>query len=108
VPRIAQNKSQIFDVGATAEYPNGKGRRVRFRDGRFLRADTSKGRSVNRSIRFALAAGASPWYFLYRPPRVKLRLPSGTAEQLPAPSAIQTKTLWKPGDPPIKPEAALA
>jgi hypothetical protein len=107
VPQVAQNKSQIFNVAALADYPNGKGQRLRFRDGRFLRANTPKGRSVDRAIRLALATSGSLWYFLHRPPRVKLRLPKGVAEELSLPNETRVKTLWKPGDPPIDPQAPV-
>jgi len=106
VPRALQQKSQIYNVGAVAEYPGGKGRRLRFRDGTFLRENTPKGRSVNRAIRTGLVAGASPWYFLYRPPRVKLQFPSGIAAELTA-GQTQIKTLWKLGDAAIDPEMSI-
>ena len=101
VPEKLQGKTQSFEVGASVKYPSGKGRKVRFRDGIFLRTNSKFGNKFGTALTVAGAAGGM--IVLNSPATVKLRLPDDVAETLPENlPASKVKTLWKLGDAPLQ------
>jgi hypothetical protein len=94
-----QGKRQSFEVGASVHYPQGKGRKLRFRDGIFLRANSQFGNSFATALTVAGALGGS--IVLTKPATTTIVLPTGVAEELPANAKPEIFTLWKLGDPPL-------
>lgn len=101
VPEKLQGKTQAFEVGASVKYPSGKGRKVRFRDGIFLRANSKFGNKFGTALTVAGAAGGM--IVLSSPATVKLKLPEDVVETLPDDlPPPKVKTLWKLGDAPLE------
>jgi hypothetical protein len=98
LPAEVQGKRQSFEVGASVRYPEGKGRRIRFHDGVFLRSNTNFGNSFGTAVTIAGAATGS--IVLSRPATVTVALPASVAEDLPHGLAHETKVLWQQGAPP--------
>lgn len=100
LPVDLQGRNQSFEVGASVEYPEGKGRQLRFRDGITLRTNSNFGSAFTKGL---MVAGALTGQIVYESPAtVSLPLPKDVAEEI----AIQDKlpsmeTLWKLGDPPL-------
>ena len=90
-------KKQSFEVGASVQYPEGKGRRVRFHDGLFLRTNTEFGDSFGTAL--TCAGAATGTIVLSRPATAKLSLPVDVAEDVPDHVAPETQVLWQLGDP---------
>jgi hypothetical protein len=99
VPYELQGKRQAFDVGAYVKYPKGKGRRLRFRDGIFLRTNTEFGSSFQTAV--VVAGAMTGQIVLTRPAKATIQLPAQSAVHLPEGAVSSTKTLWKFGDRPI-------
>lgn len=100
-----QGKRQSFEVGASVNYPNGKGRTLRFRSGTVLRANSNFGNAFATALTVAGAlTGSIVWT---TPARVILDLPGGLAQDVPDGSGPEIRTFWKFGDPPLQP-ATLA
>jgi len=97
LPNELQGTTQSFDVGASVEYPSGKGRRLRFHDGLPIRTNTEFKDSTAKAI--AIAGAFTGQIVLYSPATVKMKLPTGVADRLDEPSAVETRTLWRLGDP---------
>lgn len=102
LPREIQGKRQSFEVGASVEYPQGKGQRLRFRDGVFLRANTNFGNSFGTTLTVAGALGGA--IVLSTPATATIPLPTDVAEELPSNSESRIKVIWKLGDPSIVPQ----
>ena len=100
LPAKLQGKRQSFEVGASVRYPEGKGRRVRFHDGVFLRSNTEFGNSFGTALTIAGAATGS--IVLSKPATTTVALPAGVAEDVPQGLAAETKVLWQLGDPPLE------
>jgi hypothetical protein len=99
IPVALQGKRQSFEVGASVDYPGGKGRTLRFRNGIVLRADSNFGDTFGTAL---MVAGALTGRIVYQAPRTTaLELPTGVAEELPPHLKPDIKTLWKLGDPPL-------
>ena len=92
-----QGKRQAFDVGASVDYPNGKGQRLRFHDGIFLRANTNFGNSLGTTLTIAGAAAGS--IVLSKPANATIKLPVGVAEDIPDDLLPEINTLWQLGNP---------
>ena len=105
-----QGKKQSFDVGASVFYLKGKGRRLRFRNGIFLRANEKFGNSFSTGVMVAAAATGhvitTGLLFLDKPAKATVSLPEDVAEQLPGEMRMAVKTLWRLNDPPLKTIAA--
>ena len=103
--RNVQGKLQAFEVGASVEYPQGKGRRLRYRDGVFLRRNSYFDDPVGRAI--TLAGFLTGHVMLSSPATATVQLPTGASEDLPGGSEPRTTTIWKLGDPPLDDQSAL-
>ena len=97
LPIELQGTTQSFDVGASVEYPSGKGRRLRFHDGLSLRTNTEFKDPTGKAI--AIAGAFTGQIVLYSPATVKMTLPTGVADHLDEPSVVEIRTLWRLGDP---------
>lgn len=99
VPTKMQGKRQRFEVGASVAYPDGKGRRLRFFDGIFLRANQKFGDAFSKTLTVAyLAAGG---IYLASPATAEIALPANVDEDFEGDGYLDVQTLWKPGDPPL-------
>ena len=101
IPVELQGKRQSFEIGASVQYPEGKGRRIRFHDGTFLRANTNFGDSFGTAL--MVAGAATGTVVLSRPATATIEMPQGVAEDIGEFNAtdVQQKTLWKLGDAPL-------
>ena len=97
IPGKYQGKRQSFEVGASVSYPNGKGRRLRFRDGICLRRNSSFGDTFSTALTVAGAMGGM--IVLSKPATAKIQLPIGVREFVPEELAPEVMTLWELGDP---------
>lgn len=95
-----QGKRQSFEVGASVRYPQGKGRRLRFHDGIFLRTNSSFGNAFGRTLTVAGAATGS--ILLSKPATVTIDLPVGVSESVPAKLKPEIRIFWELGDPPLE------
>lgn len=103
LPAALQGRRQSFEVGASVEYPDGKGRQLRFRDGVTLRANSNFGNAFATGL---LVAGALTGQIVYESPAtLTFVLPEGVAEEIADPDELaRIDTLWKLGDPPLSAE----
>ena len=99
VPKEVQGTKQKLEVGASVEYPHGKGRTLRFRDGIFIRSNADFGDSFGTALTYAAAAGGA--IVITKPATATLELPTGVAERIPNNRPPEVKTLWKLGDLPL-------
>lgn len=97
VPHKLQGKELQFEVGASVEYPHGKGKRLRFHDGIHLRTDASFRSGFSTALVFAGALSGR--VVLVKPATTTLSLPENVAEELPQRMEPTVVTTWKPGDP---------
>jgi hypothetical protein len=100
VPAQLQGKKQSFEVGSCVNYPNGKGRTLRFRDGIVLRANSDFGNTTGTAL--AIAGALTGQIVYVSPATVAFELPGGVAEEVSAQLKPEIKTLWKLGDPPLQ------
>jgi len=99
IPVNLQGKRQTFEVGASAQFPDGKGQRLRFFDGVFLRTNTDFGSSFHSAL--AIVGVAAGTIVLTKPATVTIELPAGVAPELPEDVPHEIVTLWRLGDPPL-------
>ena len=97
IPEKLQGNKQSFEVGASVQYPDGKGRRIRFHDGVFLRSNTNFGDSFGTALTVAGAATGS--IILSKPASATIDLPVGVAEDIPDNLSPEIKILWPLGEP---------
>ncbi|MEQ8852653.1 MULTISPECIES: hypothetical protein [Gimesia] len=100
IPEKLQGKRLSFEVGACVRYPEGKGRRVRFHDGIFLRSNSNFGNSFGTALTAAGAATGS--LVLSSPATANIELPADVAEEIPNDLAPEIKILWQLGEPPLE------
>jgi hypothetical protein len=91
-----QGKIQVFEVGASVEYPDGKGERLRFCDGIFIRSNAKFGKGFSTAL--ALAGAVSGNIVLTTPATTDVPLPTGVAEELPEGIEPEIATKWRLGD----------
>ena len=103
VPANLQGKRQSFEVGASVEYPQGKGKTLRFHDGIVFRTNSSFGDAFGTGL--AVAAALTGQIFIPKPETVQLELPSSVAEEIPDGLCPTITTLWRLGDPPLEARA---
>ena len=100
LPRELQGKTLSFDVGASVDYPDGKGKRLRFRDGIFLRHNSNFGNPFGTAL---FAAGALTGQIVINSPAtITIQLPIEVADELPIRGFPSVQTFWQLGDPPIE------
>jgi hypothetical protein len=94
-----QGRRQSFEAGASVEFPEGKGRQLRFGNGVALRANSKFGNAFATGM---TVAGALTGRIVYASPAtVPITLPKGVAEDVSAcEETTRIETLWKLGDPP--------
>jgi hypothetical protein len=99
VPQEIQGKRQAFEVGASVNYPQGKGRRLRYRDGAFLRTNSNFGNTFATAVTVVGAMSGS--IILSKPATALVEMPDSVTEELPDVLTPRTTVIWKLGDPPI-------
>ena len=97
IPAHLQGKRQAFEVGASVRYPEGRGQRIRFRDGIFVRANRISGDPFSTAL--AVAGAATGSIVLTSPATVTVNLPKDVVEELTLQLAPEIKILWQLGDP---------
>jgi hypothetical protein len=98
IPAELQGRKQSFEVGASIDFPDGRGRTLRFRDGIVLRANSNFGNVFGTTL---TVVGALTGTIVYQSPAtVTLELPSGVAETVRPEGRTEIQTLWKLGDSP--------
>lgn len=80
VPQEFQGKLRSFKVGASVEYPLGKGTQLRFRDGNLIRANSNFGKAFHTGLIDAVQFGDS--IELSAPATARLLLPTDAAAVL--------------------------
>lgn len=92
IPRRHQGKTVTFEIGVDANYPLGKGREVRFRNGRTIRHN-SRFRSLTVVVEgfVHLLLGH---LFIASPARIRLTLPADVAEDIPDGAVGESQVLW--------------
>ena len=103
IPEKLQGTRQSFEVGASVRYPDGKGRRIRFHDGVFLRSNTRFGDSFGTAL--IVAGTATGSIVLSKPATATIDLPVGVTEDIPDDLVPEVKTLWRLGDPALEYDA---
>ena len=82
VPESLQGKRQSFEVGASVDYPHGKGHTLRYRDGIALSANSNFGDAFGTALTIA---GALTGKIVYTTPAtVAFELPESVVEEVPA------------------------
>lgn len=104
LPAELQGKKQSFEIAASVKYPNGKGRRLRFRDGLFLRANKQLETAFWAGMTVAAALGGV--MVAFTPAKTTIELPSDAAVVIPKSWQPEVITRWKLGDPPLPAESA--
>ena len=94
VPVQLQGKAVSFDVGATVEFPDGKGKRLRFNDGVFLRTNARHKDGVQTTLMIAGLATGRIVYF--SPATTKILLPSNVLDLPQDPLDIMQEIHWIP------------
>jgi len=102
IPAKSQGVEQRFEVGASVEYPEGRGRMLRFRDGQVLRTNATFGNAFGTTL--AIAGVLAGKVVLTKPATTTLRLPSSVAEEIRHEVRPVVKTLWRLGDPFLEPD----
>ena len=100
IPKEYQGKRQSFEVGASVQYENGKGNRIRFHDGVFLRANSNFGNSFATALTIAGAAAGSIVHT--SPATTILQLPVDVFEEISDQVSSETHILWQLGDPALE------
>ncbi|MCE9545866.1 MAG: hypothetical protein K8T25_10160 [Planctomycetia bacterium] len=96
VPKGIQGTKQRFEVGAAVEYPQGRGRQLRFHPGISIRSNSKFNEKFRTAIMAIGAAGGS--LILIRPATVTVSMPIEVAEDIVTPIDPEITTLWKLGD----------
>ncbi len=92
IPRRHQGKAVTFEIGVDAEYPQGKGREVRFRTGRTIRHD-SQFRSLT-VVAQTLLQSLFGHFLSHLPAVIRLTLPSDVVEDVPDSVVGESQMLW--------------
>jgi hypothetical protein len=102
LPAELQGRRQAFEVGATVRYPEGRGGKLRYRWGTFLRTGADFRNHYNRVLTILAGLLTFSLIFTIRQAGVLVTLPTGVAEVLPSAWRPPVKILWEPGDPPLR------
>ncbi len=100
IPIKMQGKRESFDVGALVQFPGGKGRQLRFRDGIVIRTNANFNDSFGTAL--AIAGMLGGHIAIHSSPSIKIALPSGVAEDLGGEPIIEVRTLWRLAEPPLQ------
>lgn len=100
VPSTIQGKLQAFQVGATVEYPEGRGRMLRFGSAAATSMRTNADFRAPFNRRLTIAAALGGMIFISRPPLFKIAVPSGVPEFPREPVATDSKVFWQLGEGP--------
>lgn len=95
VAKKFQGKVQRLDVAADVEYPEGKGRMIRYRGGTQIR---TAGHDTFRTVA-TLAGAMGATIVLMKPASIKLKFPKDVDETIDYDLPIALKTQWRLGDP---------
>jgi hypothetical protein len=97
IPLKLQGKNLNFDVSAEVEFPYGKGKRLRFGDGVFLRP--GKQTSTFPGLALLLGGLFGGMIIFSSPNRLRTKLPKNVAETLPDDAYESLDIHWQYGDP---------
>lgn len=94
-----QGTQQTFEVSGFVDYPEGKGKTFRFRDGIVVRDS-----KLMHAVTTALSVGGAMTgqLIIYKPPSMTLDLPKNVAVDVPWDAKPKVITLWKLFDPPLE------
>ncbi len=81
-----------FEIGVDADYPLGKGREVRFRNGQTIRHN-SQFRSLTVVVQAVLHSLAGH-FLIHSPAAIRLTLPADVAEYVPDGAVGEAEVLW--------------
>lgn len=95
VPQNLQGKKVSLSLYAGVKYPDGRGTLLRYRDG--LRVGSVGMDAWREGLQIAGALGGA--LVISRPARIKLTLPSGVSSSMQDAISVDTKVIWKLGDP---------
>ncbi len=95
VPTRYQGAVQKFDIGARVQFPQGRGKMLRFRDG--IRVGSARFQQKRDHV-LTVAAAAAGIVLITHPASIKLRLPQNVAESTPEDAAIDTIEIWNLGN----------
>jgi hypothetical protein len=97
IPKQLQGKRQSFEVGASVEYPQGKGKTLRFRDGMVLRTNAEFGNAFHTTL---IVTGALTGHIiLSRPAKLIATLPMDVRAPIQSGQMPDIAILWTLGDP---------
>lgn len=97
IPRELQGRHQSFEIGASIQYPEGKGLRIRFNEGVLLRTNADFGNTFGTVL--SLAAIWAGFLVFSRPTATRMQLPVGVAKYLPQADEPEVIMMWQLGDP---------
>jgi hypothetical protein len=100
IAEAMQGKRQAFDVGASVEYPKGRGRMLRFRDGIVIRDNTDFRNSFRETA--TVIAAMHGHLVHYKPAKFTMMLPTNVEESAPAELIPETEIFWTLNDPPFE------
>jgi hypothetical protein len=99
IPAELQGRSQKFDVGASVEYPDGRGKLLRFREGAVIRTNAEFGNTFHNALTVAGAFGGM--IVISKPASVTFDLPDRVVDYIPDRMQVEVETIWQLGDPPL-------
>ena len=102
LPAVVQGRQQAFEVGATVQYPKGRGAKLRYRWGTYLRTGANFRNHYNLVLTILAGLLTFGLIFTIRHAGVSVTLPTGVAETLPPAWRPPVEILWQPGDPPLE------
>jgi hypothetical protein len=97
LPEEWQGKNVSFDLGADVNYPEGKGKTMRFKDATLLRQNTHFVNNFGRITSVLALLGGH--IHIHGPFRVKYTMPDNVATDSATTVSEQVQILWQTGDP---------
>jgi hypothetical protein len=94
VPNEIQGKKQSLDLAGEVEYPDGRGRMLRFLGGVRVGRPQLEAWKVAATVAGALGGQIVMW----KPARLKVAMPAGVLEAVSDDAPIVYETLWRPGE----------
>lgn len=100
LPHEVQGCKATYRVGASVKYPDGRGKRLRFRDGLSLREDAKFRDRLGTTL---TVLGALVGHIVISTPaKITVMLPEDVVEVLLTTPVAERQLLWKLGDPPLE------